>query len=200
MSSTSGVNRTGSTANASTATPASGGGADYGNYTTYHFDDVDEMSDYESTGAPPPPPPEGDLPASMTQLKQDGTTTTTPVVDGVPKDLEANNNKLNETLATDPDYGDLANANNANDDDFDEEDGSVEIPPTKVVQDMERRETAALSKNDVLCARLDLQFRNIQNREAASAGFDEGLFDVFQQQHQSAAGAISWLSISVKSM
>ena len=117
---------------------------DYGNYTTYHFDDVDEMSDYESTGAPPPPPPADDDDAPPVT-----TGTTTALVDGVPKDdleanskaiKKANNNKLNDTLATDPEaaeYGDMA------EDDDDGEDGSVEIPPTKVVEEMVRREQKA---------------------------------------------------------
>ena len=102
--------------------------ADYGNYTTYHFDDVDEMSDYESTGAPPPPPPDDEY--GMSNKK---------AVDEVPRDLEnagdANHSeyeKLNQTMATSPEYDDEV-----------PEDGSVEIPPTKVVEDMMRREQEA---------------------------------------------------------
>ena len=115
---------------------------DYGNYTTYHFDDVDEMSDYESTGAPPPPPPRDD--DDDDNVPRGGTTTTTALVDEVPKDLQAasaakTNATLNDTLATDPEageYGDLP-------EDDDGEDGSVEIPPTKVVEEMVRREQKA---------------------------------------------------------
>jgi len=123
-----------------------GGGEDYGNYTTYHFDDVDEMSDYESTGAPPPPPP----PPETNGKNDDG-------VDGVHQDLEAATQKdgLNETTLTaqSNDYedeygddergegGDYQGYRNDNDDDgLDGDDGSVEIPPTKVVQKMMLRE------------------------------------------------------------
>ncbi|CAB9503659.1 Leucine rich repeat N-terminal domain [Seminavis robusta] len=140
--------------------------ADYGNYTTYHFDDVDEMSDYESTGAPPPPPPDDDYAAKKAAM-----------VDEVPHDLEAADaaaanseyDKLNTTMGTSPDVYD--------DDDVGE-DGSVEIPPTKVVEDMMRREQeAAVEKGGnkvvflsaILCILLSLVI-------ILGAGFGTGAF------------------------
>ena len=65
---------------------------DYGNYTTYHFDDVDEMSDYESTGAPPPPPP-------MDDYEESANVGGTAVVDEVPKDVEANSSNNDKGVA-----------------------------------------------------------------------------------------------------
>lgn len=138
--------------------------ADYGNYTTYHFDDVDEMSDYESTGAPPPPPPEDEY----------AMPTTKKAVDGVPKDLETADDahpseydNLNQTMATSPEYDDEA-----------PEDGSVEIPPTKVVEDMMRREQEAATDKGgkkvvflsaILCVLLSLAI-------ILGAGFGTGTF------------------------
>jgi len=138
--------------------------ADYGNYTTYHFDDVDEMSDYESTGAPPPPPPEDEY--GMPNAKK--------AVDEVPKDLEnagdvnhSEYDTLNQTMATSPDYDDEA-----------AEDGSVEIPPTKVVEDMMRREQEAETDKGgnkvvflsvILCILLSLAI-------VLGAGFGTGTF------------------------
>lgn len=140
--------------------------ADYGNYTTYHFDDVDEMSDYESTGAPPPPPPDHEYGAKNKRA-----------VDGVPRDLENNTgaasnqsseyDKLNQTMATSPDYDDEV-----------PEDGSVEIPPTKVVEDMVRREQQAQTDKGgkkvvfmsaILCILLSLAI-------ILGAGFGTGTF------------------------
>jgi hypothetical protein len=144
--------------------------ADYGNYTTYHFDDVDEMSDYESTGAPPPPPPEDDY-AGLKASR---------AIDGVPKDLEADSeyDKLNNTLGTSPD---------AYDDDG--EDGSVEIPPTKVVEDMMRREQEAQTEKGgkkilcmaaLLCLLLSMAI-------ILAAGFGTGAFDTSSTETQTNA-------------
>lgn len=155
--------------------------ADYGNYTTYHFDDVDEMSDYESTGAPPPPPPDDEYGMSANKRP----------VDEVPRDLETADetnpseyDKLNQTMATSPEY-----------DDEIPEDGSVEIPPTKVVEDMMRREQEAQTDKGgrkvvcisiILCLLLSLTI-------VLSAGFGTGAFgggstDMNAQQDAASGG------------
>jgi hypothetical protein len=147
--------------------------ADYGNYTTYHFDDVDEMSDYESTGAPPPPPPADDYAVAKGSSR---------AVDGVPKDLEGHSeyDKLNSTMNT--------TSGDAYDDDG-EEDQSVEIPPTKVVEDMMRREQEAqvekggkrvLCLTALLCLLLSMGI-------ILAAGYGTGAFDTSSSETKTSA-------------
>lgn len=149
--------------------------ADYGNYTTYHFDDVDEMSDYESTGAPPPPPPEDEYESCNKKA-----------VDEVPRDLETAGDsefeKLNQTMATSAEYDDEV-----------PEDGSVEIPPTKVVEDMMRREQEAQTDKGgkkvvfmsaILCILLSLTI-------ILGAGFGTGTFDLGKTGSQSQQDSIT---------
>jgi len=149
---------------------------DYGNYTTYHFDDVDEMSDYESTGGPPPPPPPEEYKARTI---------------GAPNvDLEKNNNNANKNGNGADQLNTTALTHDAEDDledgDYEgyeaddiEEDGSVEIPPTKVVEDMMRREQEAQTNKRgskvifmsvVLCILISLAV-------VLGAGFGTGTFD-----------------------
>ena len=146
--------------------------ADYGDYTTYRFDDIDEMSDYESTGGPPPPPPEDDYEA---QLNPESTynntaTATTNLVDEVPKD------DLNLTRNTE---------------DEDAEENSVEIPPTKVVEDMMRKERRAAEKGPqkklflggVACLLISLAV-------ILGAGFGTGTFSVGKSTNNRANAAV----------
>lgn len=152
--------------------------ADYGNYTTYHFDDVDEMSDYESTGAPPPPPPEDEYGFSIKRPVHEVSKDLENAGDVVDSEYDA----LNHTMATSPDYDDEA-----------AEDGSVEIPPTKVVEDMMRREQEAETDKGgnkvvflsvTVCVLLSLII-------ILSAGFGTGTFGGTSRDTQAQADSIT---------
>lgn len=175
--------------------------ADYGNYTTYHFDDVDEMSDYESTAPPPPPPPplpshggsknndeeEGDI----ENLHNDNEI---PAIDGVPKDLKDNSDDKDKEQYDDDGYGygygGLLNRTRTTEDD-DAEDNSVEIPPTQVVEDMMRKERQAatgkrtsrtLMMAGVACLLVSLA-------AILGAGFGTGAFDMSSSGSSESASA-----------